>query len=126
MGFRSAYAAYIAGILINVVGFAGASKSFASVLLDMSSSAHYSARAAGRTVPIAATHIYQMSFFTGFGVSAIVYCTLNYAFPAAGAHHAFEEIDVMAHAFNEHSSDDAETSSIVKGKQNFSTDIHSV
>ena len=63
----------MAGILINVVGFAGAT---------------------GRTVPLAATRIYQMSFFTGFGVSALIYCTLSYAFPPAGAHAVFEEKDV--------------------------------
>lgn len=49
---------------------------------------------AGRSVPIAATHIYQMSFFTGFGVSAVVYCSLSYAFPPVGMHRTFEEIDV--------------------------------
>ena len=49
--FHRAYAAYISGILINVVGFAGAT---------------------GRTVPLAATRIYEISFFTGFGVSALV------------------------------------------------------
>ncbi|KIY70484.1 NCS1 nucleoside transporter family [Cylindrobasidium torrendii FP15055 ss-10] len=58
-----AYAAYIAGILINVVGFAGAT---------------------GQAVPLAATRIYQMSFFTGFGVSSVVYIALNYFFPAPG------------------------------------------
>ena len=68
-----AYAAYISGILINVVGFAGAT---------------------GRSVPLAATRIYEMSFFTGFGVSALVYCGLSWAFPPAGAHAAFEEVDV--------------------------------
>ncbi|GAA6053623.1 hypothetical protein JCM3770_001563 [Rhodotorula araucariae] len=47
-----AYAAYIAGIAINVVGMAGAM---------------------GRTVPLAATRVYTLSFFTGFGVSALVY-----------------------------------------------------
>ncbi|EIW55244.1 uncharacterized protein TRAVEDRAFT_153594 [Trametes versicolor FP-101664 SS1] len=74
VNFR-AYAAYIAGILINVVGFAGAT---------------------GRTVPIAATHIYEMSFFTGFGVSALVYWALNLAFPVRGADACarFEEVDV--------------------------------
>ncbi|KAF8330103.1 permease for cytosine/purines, uracil, thiamine, allantoin-domain-containing protein [Amanita rubescens] len=51
INFR-AYTAYIAGILINVVGFAGAT---------------------GRHVPLAATRIYQLAFFTGFGVSSIVY-----------------------------------------------------
>ncbi|ORY84681.1 NCS1 nucleoside transporter family [Leucosporidium creatinivorum] len=55
-----AYAAYIAGIAINVVGFAGA---------------------VGTPVPIAATRIYQLSFFTGFGVSAVVYIALNKIFP---------------------------------------------
>lgn len=74
VNFR-AYAAYISGILINVVGFAGAT---------------------GRTVPLAATRIYEMSFFTGFGVSALIYFSLNYFFPAAGAYKKFEEIDVSA------------------------------
>ncbi|KAI0322845.1 permease for cytosine/purines, uracil, thiamine, allantoin-domain-containing protein [Amylostereum chailletii] len=72
INFR-AYAAYIAGILINVVGFAGAT---------------------GQTVPIAATRIYQMSFFTGFGVSALVYYLLNAVFPVRGVYQHFEEVDV--------------------------------
>ncbi|TFY68007.1 hypothetical protein EVJ58_g1275 [Rhodofomes roseus] len=71
INFR-AYAAYIAGILINVVGFAGAT---------------------GRPVPEAATHIYDMSFFTGFGVSAVIYWGLNQVFPAVGASKTFQEID---------------------------------
>jgi hypothetical protein len=69
----SAYAAYIAGILINVVGFAGAT---------------------GRTVPLAATCIYQMAFFTGFGVSSITYWLLNVVFPVLGKSVAFEEVDM--------------------------------
>ncbi|KAL0574403.1 uracil permease [Marasmius crinis-equi] len=68
-----AYTAYIAGILINVVGFAGAT---------------------GRTVPIAATRIYQMSFFTGFGVSSIIYYALNMVSPVLGKHTTFEEMDM--------------------------------
>ncbi|KAJ3817700.1 permease for cytosine/purines, uracil, thiamine, allantoin-domain-containing protein [Lentinula raphanica] len=75
INFR-AYAAYIAGILINVVGFAGAT---------------------GRTVPIAATRIYEMSFFTGFGTSMIIYLLLNWAFPVPGGMGqkvAFEEVDL--------------------------------
>ncbi|PIL23546.1 transporter [Ganoderma sinense ZZ0214-1] len=74
INFR-AYAAYISGILINVVGFAGAT---------------------GRTVPLAATRIYEMSFFTGFGVSALVYWSLNRLFPIGGASECatFEEVDV--------------------------------
>ncbi|KAE9405020.1 hypothetical protein BT96DRAFT_988856 [Gymnopus androsaceus JB14] len=70
-----AYAAYIAGILINVVGFAGAT---------------------GRKVPIAATRIYEMSFFTGFGVSMVIYLLLNWAFPVPGRFETFEEVDVSA------------------------------
>lgn len=49
---------------------------------------------AGRTVPLAATRVYQMSFFTGFGVSAIIYYLLNLAFPVPGNSKQFEEVDV--------------------------------
>ncbi|PFH48677.1 hypothetical protein AMATHDRAFT_64898 [Amanita thiersii Skay4041] len=58
-----AYAAYIAGILINVVGFAGAT---------------------GRKVPIAATRIYGISFFSGLLVSSLVYYLFNLVWPAPG------------------------------------------
>ncbi|OJA08369.1 hypothetical protein AZE42_01006 [Rhizopogon vesiculosus] len=75
INFR-AYAAYLAGILINAVGFAGAT---------------------GRAVPLAATRIYELSFFTGFGVSALVYWALNRVFPAVGAAQTFEEIDVSGY-----------------------------
>lgn len=37
-----------------------------------------------------------MSFFTGFGVSALVYYTLNVIYPAAGAHATFQEVDLSA------------------------------
>ncbi|KAF5094244.1 hypothetical protein D0Z00_003634 [Geotrichum galactomycetum] len=49
------FAAYIAGILINVVGFAGA---------------------VGADVPIGATYVYNLSYFTGFLVAMIVYYAL--------------------------------------------------
>ncbi|KAG1876369.1 permease for cytosine/purines, uracil, thiamine, allantoin-domain-containing protein [Suillus subluteus] len=71
-----AYAAYIAGILINAVGFAGAT---------------------GRVVPLAATRIYDLSFFTGFAVSALVYWALNRVFPVIGAADTFKEIDVSGY-----------------------------
>ncbi|KAF8903375.1 permease for cytosine/purines, uracil, thiamine, allantoin-domain-containing protein [Gymnopilus junonius] len=87
VNFR-AYAAYIAGILINVVGFAGAT---------------------GRTVPLAATRIYQMSFFTGFGVSALVYYLLNVLFPVPGFTTKFEEVDVSDSSY---SREDNENSSV--------------
>ncbi|KAG1745189.1 permease for cytosine/purines, uracil, thiamine, allantoin-domain-containing protein [Suillus lakei] len=71
-----AYAAYIAGILINAVGFAGAT---------------------GRIVPLAATRIYELSFIAGFGISAVIYWMLNRVFPVVGAADAFEEIDVSGY-----------------------------
>ncbi|KAJ8114267.1 hypothetical protein OPT61_g3823 [Boeremia exigua] len=53
LGFHwRGYAAYIAGILINVVGFAGA---------------------IGRDVPIGARRIYDLNFFAGFLVASVVY-----------------------------------------------------
>ncbi|KAF2251736.1 uracil permease [Trematosphaeria pertusa] len=55
-----AYAAYIAGILINVVGFAGA---------------------IGREVPVGARHIYDLNFFAGFIVAASVYYVLCRIWP---------------------------------------------
>jgi len=63
INFR-AYAAYISGILINVVGFAGASESRGP---SKSQSGADSRFTAGASVPLAATRIYQISFFTGFG-----------------------------------------------------------
>ncbi|OAA66580.1 Permease, cytosine/purines, uracil, thiamine, allantoin [Niveomyces insectorum RCEF 264] len=63
LGFHwRAYAAYFAGILINVVGFAGS---------------------VGRTVPIGATYIYNVSYFSGFIVSFGMYCLLSYFWPVA-------------------------------------------
>lgn len=55
-----AYAAYIGGILINVVGFAGA---------------------IGREVPAGATYIYNLNFFCGFAVSSAMYWGLCRLFP---------------------------------------------
>lgn len=54
------YAAYIAGILINVVGFAGA---------------------VGQTVPKGATYIYNVNYFCGFLISLGVYWSLCKIFP---------------------------------------------
>ncbi|KAG2059596.1 hypothetical protein BDR06DRAFT_927579 [Suillus hirtellus] len=71
-----AYAAYVAGIAINIVGFAG----------DI-----------GIPVPAAATHIFDLSFFTGFGTSSIVFYILSRMFPVPGAADTFEEIDVSGY-----------------------------
>lgn len=54
-----AYVAYVAGILINVVGFADA---------------------VGATVPIGAVYIYRVNFFSGFIVSSSVYWALCHFF----------------------------------------------
>lgn len=53
--------AYIFGIVINVVGFAGA---------------------VGQTVPIGATYIYRLNFFAGFIVASVTYYILNRIWPA--------------------------------------------
>lgn len=74
---------------MNVVGFAGASECTRLRLGNL-----FRLSAAGRTVPIAATRIYEMSFFTGFGVSMVVYLLLNWVFPVPGTFQTFEEVDV--------------------------------
>ena len=89
---QRAYAAYFAGILINVVGFVGDSKHF---ILYLSLGTHGSA--VGIPVPAAATHIFDLNFFTGFGVSSIVYYILSWIFPPRGAAGKFEEIDVSGY-----------------------------
>lgn len=61
LGFHvKGYLAYIAGILINVVGFAGA---------------------IGRDVPIGAKRIYDLNYFAGFIVAAVVYWVLCKIWP---------------------------------------------
>lgn len=70
---------------------------------------------AGRDVPLAATRIYEMSFFTGFGVSSLIYFLLNVAFPVPGKHSKFEEVDLSAgekhdgSAVNDDDDDDADS-----------------
>ena len=38
-----------------------------------------------------------MSFFTGFGVSCVVYLVLNWVWPAAGKTSAFGEVDLSGY-----------------------------
>lgn len=72
---------------------------------------------AGRVVPLAATRIYEMSFFTGFGVSALVYWSLNFAFPAAGkSSSSFEEVDLSA-GESEHVSSSGRSSPVSDKKE---------
>ncbi|OTA63561.1 hypothetical protein K449DRAFT_349084 [Hypoxylon sp. EC38] len=67
-----AYAAYISGILINVVGFAGAVN--------------------GGNVPIGATYIYNFNFFCGFIISAGMYWTLCKLFPIPACSDTWMEV----------------------------------
>lgn len=67
------FAAYIAGILINVVGFAGA---------------------VGADVPIGATYVYNLSYFTGFIVAMIVYYVLCKIWPPRLTKDEWSELSV--------------------------------
>ncbi|KAK8089065.1 hypothetical protein PG997_004026 [Apiospora hydei] len=66
-----AYAAYIGGILINVVGFAGA---------------------VGRDVPAGATYIFNLNFFCGFIVSSTIYWILCRLFPIPATSNHWMEV----------------------------------
>ncbi|KAF6812846.1 uridine permease [Colletotrichum musicola] len=82
------YVAYIAGILINVVGFAGA---------------------IGRDVPIGATYIYNVNFFAGFIVSSGMYWLLCKVSPIPATSDRWmevgDEIEDMRVAYDGNSQD---------------------
>ncbi|KAI1142440.1 permease for cytosine/purines, uracil, thiamine, allantoin-domain-containing protein [Hypoxylon sp. FL0543] len=82
-----AYAAYISGILINVVGFAGAVN--------------------GGNVPIGATYIYNFNFFCGFIISAGMYWALCKLFPIPACSDTWmevgDQIDEVRLAYDESS-----------------------
>ena len=65
------YAAYFSGILINIVGFAGA---------------------VGVDVPIGALYIYNLNYFSGFIVSGLVYWLLAWLVPIPGTSDTWNEI----------------------------------
>ncbi|KAI9823769.1 MAG: hypothetical protein M1832_002326 [Thelocarpon impressellum] len=65
------YVAYIAGILINIVGFVGA---------------------IGRKVPVGAQYIYNLNFFCGFIVAAVVYYGLCRVFPVPATSSVWMEV----------------------------------
>lgn len=83
-----AYVAYIAGILINVVGFAGA---------------------IGKPVPIGATYIYRINFFAGVIISSGVYYLLTRFFPIPACSDEWlevgEDISEIRLAYDDGSSD---------------------
>ncbi|KAF2743566.1 uracil permease [Sporormia fimetaria CBS 119925] len=71
-GFHlKAYTAYIAGIMINVVGFAGA---------------------VGRDVPVGAKRIYDLNYFAGFIVAALVYYGLCRIWPVPATSDTWLEV----------------------------------
>lgn len=65
-----------------------------------------------------------MSFFTGFGVSAVVYCALNYAWPSKGKSDTFEEVDVSSYESSE-KEQDIETNSMDKDVMAADLAVHS-
>ncbi|KMK62662.1 uridine permease Fui1 [Aspergillus fumigatus Z5] len=67
-----AYASYLSGILVNIVGFAGA---------------------VGRTVPLGAQYIYNINYFSGFFVSAVMYYILTRIFPLPASSDRWNEVD---------------------------------
>lgn len=74
LGFSwKAYAAYLAGILINIVGFAGA---------------------IGRDVPVGAQYIYNINYFTGVLVSGGTYWILTRIFPVPATSDYWNEVDI--------------------------------
>ncbi|KAE8352735.1 permease for cytosine/purines, uracil, thiamine, allantoin-domain-containing protein [Aspergillus coremiiformis] len=67
-----AYASYISGIIINIVGFAGA---------------------VGRKVPVGAQYIYNLNFFSGIIVSALMYYILTRFFPVPATSSTWSEVN---------------------------------
>jgi NCS1 family nucleobase:cation symporter-1 len=65
------YAAYLCGILVNIVGFAGT---------------------VGVDVPVGAKYIYDVNYFSGFIVSGGVYWVLTRVVPIPGTSDAWNEI----------------------------------
>lgn len=75
-----AYAAYVAGILINVVGFAGA---------------------LGASVPEGARYIYNLNFFCGFIVSSLSYWILCRLSPVPGMRETWKEVTTTQNSDSE-------------------------
>jgi NCS1 family nucleobase:cation symporter-1 len=86
-----AYVAYVAGVLINIVGFVGA---------------------IGKDVPKGAQYIYNLNFFCGFIVSSVTYWGLCQLSPIPACSDKWMEIDYdnrnMSVAYDVESSSDAE------------------
>lgn len=94
-----AYLAYIAGILVNVVGFAGA---------------------VGTEVPIGATYVYNLNYFCGFIVSAAIYWAMCKVSPVPATSDRWmevgDEIDDLRVAYDSQSVEARESEVEVGGK----------
>ncbi|BCS18536.1 nucleobase cation symporter-1 family protein [Aspergillus puulaauensis] len=67
-----AYASYLSGIMINIVGFAGE---------------------VGREVPVGAQYIYNINYISGFIVSFVMYYVLTRLFPIVATSDTWNEVD---------------------------------
>ena len=67
-----AYASYLSGIMINIVGFAGE---------------------VGREVPVGAEYIYKINYISGFIVSFAMYYILTRLFPIVATSDTWNEVD---------------------------------
>jgi NCS1 family nucleobase:cation symporter-1 len=67
-----AYASYLSGLLINIVGFAGA---------------------VGRDVPVGAQYIYNVNYISGFIVSFVMYFTITRLCPIVATSDTWNEVN---------------------------------
>lgn len=74
------YAGYLCGILVNIVGFAGA---------------------VGVDVPVGAKYIYDINYFSGFIVSGGIYWLLAMAFPLPATSATWNEIPYEVQAVSD-------------------------
>ena len=73
-----AYAAYIAGILVNIVGFVGSIQEVSGKV----------------TVPVGATYIYNVNYFAGIIVSVLVYYAICLVFPVPATSDTWAEVGI--------------------------------
>ncbi|THC96548.1 hypothetical protein EYZ11_003992 [Aspergillus tanneri] len=100
-----AYASYISGILVNIVGFAGE---------------------VGRTVPVGAQYIYKINYFSGVVVSFVMYYILTRIVPVPATSDHWNEVGVdvdhLSVAYGEEVEADAEEEDAIP-KPDDSTDF---
>lgn len=92
-----AVAAYLCGVAINLPGFIASTPGNADLVGE------------------GATRIYNLSFFTGFLVSSVVYIAVSYVFPPTGAvpfNTPFEEIDYSGYTHDTNSVYDLEINGV--------------